>query len=143
MPTQSRRSEIYDALATILANTTQEKIALAAFRAKRNINPKGALYLVKPRVLEDRNQTVKLDAIADQVYCELNKGLPYSKIATHLRVDSRRVRRLKAVWDGLPEFVREDHRKVWARTQRRQANVLEVGRDIGHASQAHGASRAV
>ena len=77
-------------------------------------------------------ETVKLDAIADQVYRELSKGLPYSKIATHLRVDSRRVRRLKQVWDGLPEFVREDHRKVWARTQRRQANVLEVGRDIGH-----------
>ena len=45
MPVTTRRAEIYDLLADILANTTQEKIALVAFQAMRNLNPRGALFI--------------------------------------------------------------------------------------------------
>ncbi len=131
MPAKSRIAEIYDQLAEILANTTQEKIALVAFRAMRNLNPRGALFIVKPRIIEDRSETIKLDQIADQVYRELDKGLPYSKIARTFGLTIAGCAGSSKSGTACP-FIKDEHRRVWSRTQRRQANVLEKGRDAGH-----------
>lgn len=133
MATQTRIAYVYDQLADILANTKEEKTALQAFRAMRNLNTIGSLFAVKPRLIENRRDaTMRLDQIADQVYRDLDRGLAYSKIATNLRVDARRVRKLKQAWDNTPKFVKAEHRERWRRTPQQQADLLEEGRDLGN-----------
>ena len=99
----------------------------------RALNPRGRLFIVTPLLVDDHDSRIKLsDAVAQQIYRELDQGLPYSRVAGNLRISARRVRKLQAVWNGLPEWLRDQHRREWTRTRRRQPDVLEEGRDAGN-----------
>ena len=133
MPEKSIRTELYERLADILATTTQEKIALTAFRAMRALNPRGRLFIVTPLLVEEHDSRIRLsDAVAEQIYRELDRGLAYSRVAGNLRISARRVRKLQAVWNSLPEWLRDQHRREWTRTRRRQPDVerRRVGRRV-------------
>lgn len=133
MPEKSIKTDLYECLADILSTTKEERTALKAFRAMRALNPKGALFLVTPLLVDGTENKVRLsDAVAAQIYRELDRGLPYSRVASNLRISARRVRKLQAVWNSLPEWLRDQHRREWTRQSKRQNNVLEIGRDAGN-----------
>jgi hypothetical protein len=128
VPILSRKACLFDALAAILATTNQEKVAITAFRAMRELHPRGSLFIVKPNIVADRDSTVRLDDIRSQVYRDLDRGLPYSAVARALRIDHRRVLRLKRDWDQLMETTKEMYRDDWSEERQRQRETLELGR---------------